>query len=208
MLQPAWLRAGMTSRRKLTGAGWSIALDLDGRHGLDAPPPRHDRGRAVAPGHDLPLRRDDGDLRVEAHPLERAGQVAGRAVGVGRRDDQLARGTTPRQGRLGRRDRHRGRRPDQSGRVIGRDRRIGRRHEEGRNEQGPGSRRLGKRCVERASVAPHSILWKGGWRVAPPRPLQAGGRRGRWVSAITQGSPIAGPHLNTAETRRQSQTFF
>ena len=28
MLQPAWLRAGMTSRRKLTGAGWSMRSTL------------------------------------------------------------------------------------------------------------------------------------------------------------------------------------
>ena len=98
MLQPAWLKAGITSRRKLTGAGSLHPLDLDRRLRLDAPPPGHDRRRAVAPGdRPAPWRRPTATSGSRLTQSRTPGQVADRAVGVRPRDDELPRGSLARE---------------------------------------------------------------------------------------------------------------
>ena len=89
MLHPAWLNAGITSVAKAHRRGLSIPSTLTVVVASTLPPRATIVAVAVAAGDDLPLARDGRDLGVEAGPFDRAGQVAGRAVGVGRRRDEL-----------------------------------------------------------------------------------------------------------------------
>ena len=82
VLQPAWLKAGITSRRKLTGAGWSIPSTLTVALTSTIPC----RATIVAVpfplGTTCPWAETDGDRGIEAGPGQGPGQVADRAVGV------------------------------------------------------------------------------------------------------------------------------
>ena len=191
----AELEAAFSSRRTVAGphvtaglakGGDHVATEADGRRllepldlhrrlHLDAPTARDDRGRAVAPGDDSSLGRDHGDLRVFRDPLEGSRQVAGGSIGVGRRDDQLARRSTPLQDGVRRRDRHRGRAADQSGRVARACRRGARggcASQNSRNSQGPRSH--GPASVHRSLLSGRLF----GRRAVPLWPLATAGHRG------------------------------
>ena len=172
-------------------------LDLDRRLDLDAPPPGHDRGRAVAPGHDLPLGRDDGDLGIEAGPVEHPGQVADRAVGVGRRDDQLPRGAPARQ--RSRRPARSPPRPElRSEPRPGRRRRMAAPSTPGR----PAERQAQDRAVRRAFIDRSWSSRRDGRRVAP---LPRTGRRRR---SRPIGCRDPSPLLNLDNQRQQLARSF
>ena len=73
ILQLAWLKAGITSRRKLTGRGLVHRLNLDGGAGLVATEPGDDRRRPVGPGNYPPLGRDPWRSRGSSSPTRRHG---------------------------------------------------------------------------------------------------------------------------------------
>ena len=89
MLQPAWLKAGITSWRKLTGAGRSIPSTLTVV--LTSTLPR--RATIVAVplprGTTCPLAETVGDLGVEARPTRGRGSGRGPSRRRTGRDDQL-----------------------------------------------------------------------------------------------------------------------
>ena len=172
MLQPAWLKAGITSWRKLTGAGCVHPLDLDRRLDLDAPPPRHDRRRAVRPaGTTCPLGETVATSGSRLTHSSDPGQVADRAVGVGRRDDELPGRAAAGQGRV----RRRRSRPRPASRAIRPDRHRPRPRARPRpptarsQKPGPAARQFDERSRERASVAPLSIFrrWAAGMSYPP-----------------------------------------